>query len=69
MEKTILKINSMVCGGCAATVQKALLAVEGVAEAHVSHAENRAEVSFDSAKTQPSALLAAVQAAGYEAAL
>jgi Cu2+-exporting ATPase len=45
MEKT-LKIEGMMCGHCEATVKKALEAVEGVAEAVVSHESGTAVVKL-----------------------
>ena len=46
MEKT-LKITGMMCGHCEATVKKALEAVEGVAEAKVSHESGTAVVTLN----------------------
>lgn len=68
METLTIKISGMACGGCANTVRQALLAVDGVAAAEVSHAEARAMVSYDPARATPEQLRAAVQAAGYQAA-
>jgi Cu2+-exporting ATPase len=45
MEKT-LKIEGMMCGHCEATVKKALEAIEGVAEATVSHEAGTAVVKL-----------------------
>ncbi len=45
MEKT-LKIEGMMCGHCEATVKKALEAVDGVAEAQVSHEQGTAIVKL-----------------------
>lgn len=66
METITLHIFGMVCGGCASTVEKALLALDGVASAEVSHTESQAEVVYDVAKVQPAAMRAAVEAAGYK---
>lgn len=67
MEKVTLYITGMACGGCAASIAKALRAIDGVIEAEVSHSEGTAEVSFDPAKAQPAQLKAAIEAAGYKA--
>ncbi len=64
----ILQIAGMTCGGCASHVEKALLKAPGVHEAKVSYAEGTARVSGDEA-LDPAALSAAVQAAGYQAAI
>ena len=65
MEKITLYITGMACGGCSANIATALLAIEGVSEADVSHTEGTAEVSFDAAKVQVAQLKAAIEAAGY----
>ena len=46
MEKT-MNIEGMMCGHCEATVKKALEAVDGVAEAVVSHENGTAVVKLD----------------------
>lgn len=69
METVILAISGMACGGCAATVKQALLALEGVTGAEVSHVEATAEVSFDPALVQFSQLQQAIERAGYKIAV
>jgi mercuric reductase len=63
-----LEIAGMTCGGCASHVENALLDVPGVREANVSYVEGTARVSGEG-PLDPAALSAAVQAAGYGAAL
>ncbi|HEY3328134.1 MAG TPA: heavy-metal-associated domain-containing protein [Novimethylophilus sp.] len=65
METVDFLISGMACGGCANTVKKALLALDGVMQADVSHAGGRAEVVYDPAKVQPAAMKTAIEAAGY----
>jgi copper chaperone CopZ len=65
MEKLTLYITGMSCGGCAATIEKALLALDGIIEATVSHTEANAEISYDPAKTNPERIKACVENAGY----
>ena len=60
-----LSIAGMSCAGCVASVEKALQAVAGVESASVNFAEHTAQVSGDVAVE---ALIAAVKAAGYDAA-
>lgn len=67
METLLLKIDGMACGGCASSVANALLAVDGVGEAEVSHAEATAKIHYDPDRTTPEQLRAAVEAAGYKA--
>jgi Cu2+-exporting ATPase len=59
-----ISIEGMMCEHCAARVRKALENVEGVSSAVVSLEEKKATVVFDG--KDPSALSAAVEAAGYK---
>jgi mercuric reductase len=61
----VLKIADMTCGGCASHVEEALLKAPGVRGAQVSYANGTARVSGDGA-LDPTALTAAVKAAGYQ---
>src|SRR5262245_58750629 len=58
----------MHCAGCVGKVERALRAVDGVAEASVNLATERATVAFDSARVDFDGLQAAVARAGYELA-
>jgi Cu+-exporting ATPase len=60
-----LSISGMSCAGCVTTVETALRGVSGVTEASVNLADRSAEVT---GSAPPPALVAAVRAAGYEAA-
>ena len=60
-----LRIGGMSCASCVAHVEKAILAVPGVAEASVNLATERAEVRFTTAP-DAAAVAKAVTAAGYE---
>ena len=61
-----LQIEGMTCASCSSRVEKALAKVPGVASAEVNLATERADVQFTAPATS-SALIAAVQAAGYSA--
>ena len=65
METVTLNVTGMVCGGCSNSVKQALLALDGVVSAEVSHATGEAVVSFDRTKASASQLEAAIKAAGY----
>lgn len=67
MEKT-LKIEGMMCMHCAGRVKKALEAVPGVTGAQVDLDRKQATVTLNDAVSDQ-ALLDAVTAAGYPAAL
>lgn len=60
-----LSIEGMTCGACAASVERGLSAVSGVASAHVNFATERATVIFDPTRADCEVLVAAVVAAGY----
>lgn len=55
-----LKVSGMHCGACASTVAKAARRIEGVEKAVVSHERGRAEVTYDSTKTTPEKIAAAI---------
>jgi Cu2+-exporting ATPase len=63
-----LRIGGMHCAACAATVEQALRGVPGVLDARVSAAAQCANVRWDMGRTRASALVRAVDAAGYSAA-
>ncbi|HYE94717.1 MAG TPA: heavy metal translocating P-type ATPase, partial [Rubricoccaceae bacterium] len=62
-----LAVEGMTCASCVARVERALGRVEGVVEANVNLATEKATVRFDPAATRPDALAAAVERAGYAA--
>ncbi|PTA69271.1 heavy metal translocating P-type ATPase [Deinococcus arcticus] len=67
MLKTIeLGVQGMTCASCVGRVERGLGKVEGVQEASVNLATERATVTYDPALTSPQALLARVQDVGYE---
>lgn len=65
METTKLKVTGMTCGGCAASVQRALERVPGVASASVALREGEAEVQHENVDVQ--AMTTALERAGYGA--
>ncbi|CAG9184028.1 heavy-metal-associated domain-containing protein [Cupriavidus pinatubonensis] len=66
MDTIELKINGMTCGSCVTSVTRALQRVPGVGAVEVDLARGTARVSGDAQATP--AMLAALEAAGYEAA-
>ena len=62
---TDLAVDGMTCASCVARVERALEAVPGVLDASVNLATGRATI--DHAGVDATALMAAVQRAGYEA--
>ena len=68
VEKLELPIEGMTCATCAVRVEKKLNKLEGVA-ANVNYATERASVEYDAETVSPEQLVAAVESAGYRAAL
>lgn len=67
MASTLLSIAGMTCGHCRQKVEGALKGVSGVLAVVVDLAEGAAEVEYDEGRTDATALVAAVEAAGYGA--
>jgi Cu2+-exporting ATPase len=62
-----LRISGITCAACAGIIEGALARVDGVVGADVQAAAARAQVRWDAARTSPSAIVAAIEAAGYGA--
>jgi len=60
-----IPIGGMHCAACALAIERALSKLEGVREANVNFAAERAAVIFDPAKTDLGAIVRAVREAGY----
>ncbi|MGI8477865.1 MAG: heavy metal translocating P-type ATPase [Thermomicrobiales bacterium] len=60
-----LPISGMTCASCVRRVEEALAKVEGVHDARVNLATEKATVTYDPAVAQPDQLTAAVEKAGY----
>jgi Cu+-exporting ATPase len=63
-----LPITGMTCASCANRIERKLNKLDGVS-ASVNYATEKATVDFDAETVAPEQLLAAVEAAGYQAAL
>ena len=68
MERTIVKVIGMHCQGCVSNVTGILGGLDGVASVRVSLESGEAEVEFDPAAIDRTALCAAVEDAGFDAA-
>ena len=66
MENVKLNVQGMTCGGCVASVTRVLKAVPGVSEVAVTLQPGAANVTFDPARTQTTALRAAIEGAGFD---
>ena len=61
----VLQTAGMMCGGCAADIEKALQAKEGVASMEVDIRSGRVIVGFDSKKIKPDEIAATIADLGY----
>ena len=65
-ERTIsLPVTGMSCVNCASNIERGLAKLDGIHQAHVNFASERAEVSFDPGLLDIQALVAQVQKSGY----
>ncbi|HET8755341.1 MAG TPA: heavy metal translocating P-type ATPase [Solirubrobacteraceae bacterium] len=63
-----LPITGMTCASCANRIERTLNQLDGVT-ASVNYATEKATVDFDTARVEPEELVAAIESAGYHAAL
>lgn len=66
MEKIKLTVEGMACSHCAAAVEKAVGAVDGVSSVSVDLAAKTADVCYDPAKADIAAIKAAITGQGYD---
>lgn len=62
---TTLNVEGMTCAGCEATVEAVLSGVDGVIRAEADRKTETALVRFDATRTQPDALIAAINSQTY----
>lgn len=67
INRTVIRVAGMSCATCEIAVRHALRRVNGVTSAQVSVRTNTATVDFDSSKTNPDQLVAAINSTGYPA--
>jgi Cu+-exporting ATPase len=66
-EKATLSISGMTCAACSTRVEKGIRKVDGVLNANVNLASEKATVEYIPGKTNIEQIIAAVKKAGYEA--
>jgi Hg(II)-responsive transcriptional regulator len=69
MESLQLRIEGMHCDGCATTIEALLAHERGVKAASVSYPAGKGRILYDPAATEPGRLIAAIEKAGYRAAI
>jgi len=66
-KKVTFDVEKMTCGACNHNVATAAKGVDGVLDAKASNSKSKAWVTFDSSKTDESAIASAITKAGYPA--
>lgn len=66
MKKITLPIKGMHCASCVMKIEKKLKATEGVADAMVNIANEKATVTFDEAKSDEEKIKQAIRETGYD---
>ncbi|MEE8303830.1 MAG: copper ion binding protein, partial [Candidatus Tectomicrobia bacterium] len=66
LQHLTIPVGGMHCAACAANIERALHRVEGVAEAHVNFATEKATVAYLPSQVDTAALRRAIKEAGYE---
>lgn len=66
-QKVNLSLSGMHCSSCAAIIERSLSKVNGVKEAHVNFAAEKASILYDTSLTKQEELINAVKKAGYKA--
>jgi P-type Cu+ transporter len=66
LEQTALSVGGMSCAACVVRVERALAQVEGVEEAAVNFATEKAQVTYDPGKVDLEKLKKAIEEAGYQ---
>ncbi len=64
----VLKIDGMVCGSCAALLEKKLSQISGVRRAEVSFEKKQASLDYDPRAVKPSQFAKAITEVGYKVA-
>ena len=67
LARITIPVTGMTCAACVQRVEKALSRKEGVAEANVNFAAEKASVAYDRAATRPDELVGVIRDAGYGA--
>jgi len=65
-KKTILKIGGMTCASCAQTIENALKKTEGVVEANVNLATEKAVITYDPQTTDYETIKKVIESTGYQ---
>ncbi|GAB3264228.1 heavy-metal-associated domain-containing protein [Chitinimonas naiadis] len=62
----VFRIEGMSCGGCVASVERAVRTLNGIETVQVDLADKSARIRFDPALTTPAQVKEAIEDAGYD---
>ena len=62
-----VKISGMHCTGCAASVSKALMRVDGIKKADANFSTNSADIVYDEKKVNKEKIVKTIENLGYKA--
>src|SRR5918997_25338 len=65
LARIMIPVTGMTCASCVRRVERALSKEEGVAEANVNFAAEKASLAYDPGATSPGELIGAIEDAGY----
>ena len=66
MASVTMKVKGMTCGGCVASVERVLKALDGVGEVAVSLDRGEAQVEYAPERVEVGSLREAIEDAGYD---
>ena len=69
MKKERFTITGMTCSACSARVEQAVRKLAGTEEVSVNLLTNSLQLRYDEQQTNPAAIIAAIEAAGYGASV
>lgn len=69
MQTVQINIQGMTCGGCANSIHRVLIDIQGVSKVTVHWQDGYAVVDFNSQQTNPNSLINAIEEAGFEATI
>ncbi|BDG04537.1 heavy-metal-associated domain-containing protein [Anaeromyxobacter oryzae] len=64
--KVVIPVSGMHCGGCAANIDKAVTALQGVKSADTDIDKAQTVVTYDASKVEVAAIVKAIEKAGYK---
>jgi copper ion binding protein len=67
-DKSCFNVSGMSCDACEKKIKEAVTKIDGVSTLNVSSKDGKAQVEFDSKKTNDAALIKAIRESGFEAA-